>query len=259
MKAVAYIRVSDSSQVDRHSLDAQERLFRELCENRGWDIGKTYREEGKSAHVDSIGKRPVFRQLLDDSANNQFDVVVVHTLDRWSRDLKVTLDSVSILSQYNVGLVSITENLDWSTPEGRLVARTLGSFGEFFSDILGTHIKKGIGERAHQGKHLGGIPFGYEPCWEGPKGNKQLRCDPEHSGGVHLKPEEADAVKELFRRYYSGATTLSQLASWLNSKGFRTRTCTNYQVLTGPQWAAPGTSLWHRFEGFSITSFMPGR
>ena len=161
MKAVAYIRVSSQEQVDGHSLDAQERLFRELCQNRDWEQVSIYREEGRSAHVDSINKRPVFRQLLEDAATGAFEVVVVHTLDRWSRNLKVMLDSVSVLTQHGVGLVSVTENLDWSSPEGRLVARTLGSFGEFFSDMLGTHIKKGVSERAIQGKHLGGIPFGY--------------------------------------------------------------------------------------------------
>ena len=37
MKAVAYVRVSDASQIEGHSLDAQERLFKELCKNRGWE------------------------------------------------------------------------------------------------------------------------------------------------------------------------------------------------------------------------------
>lgn len=68
MRAVSYIRVSDSSQVDGHSLDAQERLFREYCKSRGWEPVGVYREEGRSAHVDSIAKRPVFRQLLEDAS-----------------------------------------------------------------------------------------------------------------------------------------------------------------------------------------------
>lgn len=112
MKAVAYIRVSTQDQVDGHSLAAQERLFRELCRGRGWDPVHVYREEGRSAHVDSINKRPVFKQLLEEAGTGRFEVVVVHTLDRWSRNLKVTLDSVSVLSRHNVALVSITENLD---------------------------------------------------------------------------------------------------------------------------------------------------
>jgi hypothetical protein len=54
VRAVAYIRVSDVSQIEGHSLDAQERLFRELCKNRGWEAVRIYSEEGRSAHVDAI-------------------------------------------------------------------------------------------------------------------------------------------------------------------------------------------------------------
>ena len=212
MKAVAYIRVSSQEQVDGHSLDAQERLFRELCQNRDWEPVSIYREEGKSAHVDSINKRPVFRQLLEDAATGAFEVVVVHTLDRWSRNLKVMLDSVSVLTQHGVGLVSVTENLDWSSPEGRLVARTLGSFGEFFSDMLGTHIKKGVSERAIQGKHLGGIPFGYQSCWEGPKGGRQLSCEPEHPAGLHPVEQETEPSESCS---VAMRPAPPHLASWL--------------------------------------------
>ena len=126
MKAVAYIRVSDVSQLEGHSLDAQERLFNELCKNRGWEPFNVYREEGKSAHVDAIARRPVFRKLLDDVTRHEFDIVVVHTLDRWSRNLKITLESLTILGKNNVGLVSIAENIDYSRPEGMLFTQMLG-------------------------------------------------------------------------------------------------------------------------------------
>ena len=68
MRAVAYVRVSSASQVDGHSLDAQERLFKDLCRNRGWESVRVYREEGRSAHVEAISKRPVFRQMLEDAS-----------------------------------------------------------------------------------------------------------------------------------------------------------------------------------------------
>ncbi len=53
--------------------------------------------------------------------------------------------------------------------------------------------------------------------------NLNPNCEPEHPGGVHPNPREAEAVRELFRRYATGTTTLSQLAEWLNAQGFRTR------------------------------------
>ncbi len=223
MRAVAYIRVSSQDQVAGYSLDAQERSFNELCQSRGWEPAGIYREEGRSAHTDSISKRPVFRQLLEDAAQGRFDTVVVHTLDRWARNTQIALESLGTLAKNNVALVSVTENIDYSTAQGRLLTTLLAGFAEYFSDSLSTHIKKGLGERAHNGRHLGGIPFGYLSCWEGPKGGRQLACESEHPGGLHLDPEEAESVKEMFRRYASGSTTLSQLAGWMNQEGFRTR------------------------------------
>ena len=222
-RAIAYLRVSTVSQVDGRSLDAQERSFQELCRNRGWaDVG-AYREEGKSAHSDSIKKRPELQRLLEDSAKDVFDLVVVHTLDRWSRNQRIMLETLATLGKNDVALISITENIDYSTPQGMLFTQMLGSFAQYFSDSLGTHVKKGIGERARQGLHLGSIPFGYESCWQESQGERKLACEHEHPGGVHVHAEEGSAVSGLFTRYAAGTVTLATLASWLNEEDFRTR------------------------------------
>jgi site-specific DNA recombinase len=215
MRAVAYIRVSDASQVEGHSLDAQERLFHQLCEQREWEPVRVYREEGRSAKSDAIARRPVFRQLLEDAEAHAFDVVVVHTLDRWARNLRVSLETQGMLARAGVVLVSITEQIDHTTPEGRFMMQMLGGLAELYSGTLAKHVQKGVSERVRQGRHLGGVPFGYRPCsLEG--------CEPEHPGGVHIIPNEAEAVRELFRRYAAGSTTCVQLAGWLNGQGHRT-------------------------------------
>ena len=154
MRAVAYLRVSSAGQVDGHSLDAESRLLHDLCRGRDWEAAGVYREEGRSAHSESIKKRPVFRQLLDDAGKGMFDAVVVHTLDCWSRNLRVTLESLKTLAQHNIGLVSISENIDYSTPQGKLFTQMLGSFAEYFSESLATHVGKGQSQRAAEGRHL---------------------------------------------------------------------------------------------------------
>lgn len=240
-RVVAYLRVSSVSQIDGYSLDAQERLFKELCKNKGWQIVSIYREEGKSAHVDSIHKRPMFRKLLDDAKKGQFDLVIVHTVDRWSRNLRVALESLGMLGKYRVGLVSITEsNIDYSTPQGMLQMQMMGAFAQYSSESLSVHVKKGLGQRAIEGKHNGTIPFGYESCWEkGEKGEKTLRCNPEHPGGMHIHPKESKAVKELFKRYAIGTVTLSQMAKYLNDKGFRTRNTKRIEDACGNLTSGP--------------------
>ena len=215
MKAVAYIRVSDPSQIEGHSLDAQDRLFHELCKTRGWEPVLVYREEGRSAKSDSIARRPVLRQLLDDAGKGNFEIVVVHTMDRWARNLRVSLETQGILARHGVMLVSITEQIDHTTPEGRFMMQMLGGLAELYSGTLSKHVQKGVSERVLQGRHLGGVPFGYRPC-------SAEGCDPEHPGGVHLVEVEADAVRELFKRYAAGTTTTVQLASWMNAQGHRT-------------------------------------
>ena len=235
MRAVAYTRVSTVGQVDGHSLRAQQRLFHEFCRSRGWEPVAIYREEGKSAHVDSIHRRPRFRQLLDDASRGQFDVVVVHTLDRWARNTQVALEALGRLAKYSVVFVSITENLDYSTPQGKFFTTMLAGLAEFGSGTLGVHVEKVVGERARQGLHLGSVPFGYQPC----SVRGQLRCSQEHPGGVHPVLEEAEAVRELFRRYSSGTVTLSQLASWLNARCFRTKNTKNLPDANGDLSAGP--------------------
>ncbi len=259
MRAVAYIRVSDPSQVEGHSLNAQERLFSELCKARDWLPMRVYREEGRSARYEAIRKRPVFKQLLEDAAKGQFDVVVVHTLDRWARNLKVMLESLGILGQHNVGLVSITENIDYSTPHGKLATQMIGGMAEFFSDMLAVHVKKGIDERALQGKHLGAIPFGYESCWVESKGERALLCKREHPGGVHVHSKEGPVVAELFQRYATGTATLAALATWLNEQGFRTRNRHKLQDGEGNLKAEPRLFTTASVRGILHNPFFTGR
>src|ERR687891_1604121 len=171
MRAVAYIRVSDLSQVEGYSLDAQERLFLQHCKTKGWTPIQVYREEGRSAHSDSIRKRPVFRQLLEDASQGQFDVVVVHTLDRWARNQRVMLESLAVLAEHEVALASLSENIDYSTPQGRLFIQMLGRFAQYFSDSLAAHVSKGLTQRAIQGRHVGGIPSATRPAGS-PRGRR---------------------------------------------------------------------------------------
>jgi DNA invertase Pin-like site-specific DNA recombinase len=231
VRAVAYTRVSDPSQVEGHSLEAQEHYFYQFCAGRDWNAVKVYREEGRSAHSDSLRKRPVLRQLLEDAAQGQFEVVVVHTLDRWARNARLALETLGLLAQHQVAIVSITENLDYATPEGKMFTGMIAHLSQYFSDKLGVHVKKAVDLRAARGLHLGGIPFGYASCWKYEDGERLRLCKPEHPGGVHLVVDEAQAVSKLFQEYAAGTHTLPQQAMWLNGKGFRTR---NTKQLPGP-------------------------
>ena len=150
MKASLYARVSTEEQVQGYSLDAQRRAFATLVQARGWTAYREYIEEGKTAHIDNINKRPVFKEAITDALAKKYDVLVVHKIDRFSRKLKVTLEYFEKLGKAGVGFVSIENQIDYSTSMGKLMLVMQGGLAEFYSDNLSTEVKKGLGERKAQ-------------------------------------------------------------------------------------------------------------
>ena len=206
-RAFGYIRVSDRDQVLGHSLEAQESGIRKWCERNGYDSVKFFAEEGRSAHVDQIQKRPVFKLMLEAVGRHETDIVVVHTLDRWARKLSVQCEAFNILGRVGVGFSSVMENIDMTTPSGRLMLNTMGSINEFFSDQLGLHVQKSLQVRAESGLRTGPIPFGYHL--------------PDSGGVAQIDEKDGRAVLEVYQRRAIGASTGS-LAVWLNHQGFKT-------------------------------------
>ena len=208
MRAASYSRVSSQEQVDGLSLAAQRRGIAEYCVAKGWQPPHHYVDEGRSARSEAIEKRPALVSLLDACSAGQYDVVVVYSIDRWARNLTVTLETFGTLAKANVAFASVTESIDYTTPEGRLFVAMLGAFAQYFSDSLAKHTSKGVAERVHQGRPAGPIPFGYR------RGDE----------GVPLRVEgEARAIAESFKMRSTGQT-FTEIASWLNSRQFETRT-----------------------------------
>lgn len=71
MRAALYARVSTEEQTEGYSIDAQRRAFQTFCRGRGWIPHHKYIEAGRSAHTDDIRKRPVFKQAIDVTRNNE--------------------------------------------------------------------------------------------------------------------------------------------------------------------------------------------
>ncbi len=161
VRVAGYIRVSDESQVDGHSLDAQRREIGRYCDRQGYELVVIYADEGVSAYTDQIEARPQFAQLLKDAADGIFDVVIVHTIDRWARKSAVQAEALQRLGNANIGFVSVTENMDYTTPHGKWMLTLMGANSELSSALIGVHVKKAQRQRAELGLPLGDIPFGY--------------------------------------------------------------------------------------------------
>jgi hypothetical protein len=87
-----------------YSLDAQVRAVRARCAERGWEVaGEPFVEDARSARYEDLNRRPTFKALLEAADARAFDVVLVHKLDRFARNLRVTLETLERLDHSRVG------------------------------------------------------------------------------------------------------------------------------------------------------------
>ena len=201
--AWAYARFSSDHQREE-SIDAQLRAIQDYCQRSGYVLTNIYRDEAKSATTDD---RPQFQQMFKDVNSTPPDVVIVHKLDRFSRDRYDSAFYKRKLKERGVQLVSVLENIDGS-PESIILESVLEGMSEYYSKNLAREVKKGKNETAHQCKHNGGNP--------------PLGYNIDENGNYVINPSEAAVVRQIFEMYAED-TSYTKMAEKLNKQGHRTK------------------------------------
>ncbi|MDE5771425.1 MAG: recombinase family protein [Ruminococcus sp.] len=157
-KVALYARFSSDNQRSE-SIDAQVRAMSNFCKQNHWQIVATYTDEARSATTDN---RPQFQQMISDSSKGIFEIVLVHKLDRFSRDRYDSAIYKKRLKKNNVRLCSVLERMD-DSPESIMMESVLEGMAEYYSKNLSREVMKGMNETALQCKHTGGCtPLGYD-------------------------------------------------------------------------------------------------
>jgi site-specific DNA recombinase len=128
MKAVAYARYSSDNQREE-SIDAQLRAIREYAEKENILIVHEYTDEARSATTD---KRPAFQQMMADLKTARVGAVIVHKLDRFSRDRYDSAFYKREMKKAGVRLISVLERLD-DSPESIILESVLEGMSEYYS------------------------------------------------------------------------------------------------------------------------------
>lgn len=138
---IGYARVSTDAQETHLQMDA---LKRAKC-------GRVYQEKASGAKME----RPELMRLLDTARKG--DVVVVWKLDRLARSLRQLIDTTAMLNERDVELHSLTENLNTTTPSGKLTFHIFAALAEFDRDILRQRVNAGLAAARRRGR-VGGRP-----------------------------------------------------------------------------------------------------
>lgn len=136
---LAYIRVSTIEQNEQRQVEAMTR----------YNIEKWFIEKVSAKDTN----RPKLQELLDFAREG--DVIHIHDFSRLARSTKDLLDIVEKLTAKGVALVSNKENIDTSTPTGKLMLTMIGAINEFERTNLLERQREGIAIAKRQKKYKG--------------------------------------------------------------------------------------------------------
>lgn len=148
--AAIYARVSTLNNGQDPTMQTRE--IHEYCERRGWDVFDCYVDKGVSGKKDS---RPQLNRMMDDAHSRRFDVVVVWRFDRFCRSVSHLLRALETFNALGIQFVSLCEQVDTSTPTGKLVFTVLGAVSEGERNLIAERVRAGLRNARAKGKRLG--------------------------------------------------------------------------------------------------------
>ena len=147
-KVAIYARVS----TDRQTTDSQLHELRDFVRRAKWKVYREYIDNGYSG---KNTQRPAYAEMLADARQRRFDLLVVWKLDRLSRSLKDLITTLDELGHLGIDFVSYDNQLDTSSPSGKLVFNIISAVAEFERDIVRERVRSGLANARLKGKKLG--------------------------------------------------------------------------------------------------------
>ncbi len=259
-RAAEYVRMSTEHQ--KYSTDNQAAEIRAYADRRGFEIVRTYADEGKSGL--SIGGRLSLQQLLADIENDgaDFEAVLVYDVSRFGRfqDPDVAAHYELRLKQAGVAVHYCAEQFENDGTIGSSIIKTVkrAMAGEY-SRELSVKVFAGQCRLIGLGYRQGGAPgFGLRRMLVDEQGQQKGALERgEHKSIatdrivlVQGPVEEVSIIQEIYRRFVEDQQTERQIADWLNSQGILSdlgRLWTRgavHQILINDKYA--GHNVWGR-------------
>jgi DNA invertase Pin-like site-specific DNA recombinase len=152
-RAAIYARVSTTN----HGQDVtlQTRELEQFAHVRGWQIVGSYIDAGVSGSKDS---RPELNRLMADAHRRRFDIVCVWRFDRFARSVSHLLRALETFKALRIDFVSFSEQMDTSTPAGKMVFTVLGAVAELERSLIVERVKAGMRNARAKGRCIGRPP-----------------------------------------------------------------------------------------------------
>jgi DNA invertase Pin-like site-specific DNA recombinase len=150
MNVALYGRVSTKDKGQNPEMQLTE--LREFAVKRGWQIVGEFVDIGVSGSKDH---RPQLDAMMRLAQARKVDVIVCWKLDRFGRSLRHLVDALAELKAVGCAFVSLRDNLDLTTPAGRMMFHVIGAMAEFERELIRERVKAGLAHARSKGQRLG--------------------------------------------------------------------------------------------------------
>lgn len=149
MQVAGYIRVSTEQQRDEGSHENQREQLAEWADRNDNEI-EFFEDIAISGQSD---EREAYDELMERA--EEYDAIVVRELSRFGRNLQRVLNDIEDLHDRGVDFISLKENIDLTTAQGRLFLNMIGAFNQFWADLARERANEMVQRRREQGKPIG--------------------------------------------------------------------------------------------------------
>jgi DNA invertase Pin-like site-specific DNA recombinase len=156
VRVALYARVSTADKGQDPRVQTLE--LQEYCQRRGWSVVGEYVDAGISGTKE---KRPELDRLMADAHRRRFDAVLCWKFDRFARSVSHLLRALETFRSLGIDFVSFSEQLDTSTPTGKMVFTVLGAVAELERSLIVERVKAGMRNARAKGKRIGRPPRAY--------------------------------------------------------------------------------------------------
>lgn len=202
-RAAIYTRVSTERQAEEgFSLEAQRDILIEVANRKGLEVYREYSDPGVSG---GSFKRPGIQMLLQDMKARKFDTIIVHKLDRLSRNMGDLYELIGLVNKLDIRLIIASqgsEEIDTRSPMGKAFLYFSGIWAEIYLDNLREETLKGITKKIQMGgRHMSRPPLGYTY---------------DENNKLVIVEEEAKIVREVFRLFTEKMWGVNKISVHMN-------------------------------------------
>ena len=146
-RVIIYARVSTKEQ----NVDMQLSDLRSYAELRRLEVVEDYVDYASGAKSDRVN----YQKLFNDVRKRKTDVVLVWKFDRFARSTKELINALEEFNSLGVDFISYKENVDTSTPAGKILFTMISAFAEFERSIIRERVIAGMEKAKARGERIG--------------------------------------------------------------------------------------------------------